>query len=154
MKKTILTLLSVLFIGIAFGQTTDPSYFGDKIDDANAKPATDIPALMKDKKELTDLKIAGTVNAVCQVKGCWMTMKVAEGQEMTIKFKDYGFFMPKDCSNKKVVVYGKVTRKVVSVAELKHLAEDAGKSKAEIEKITQPKEEYRFEASGVMLMNS
>jgi hypothetical protein len=154
MKKIILSILSFVVISGAAVAQTEPSYYGAKIDDADAKPVTEIPALLKDKKEVTDLKVAGTINGVCQAKGCWMTMTVAEGQEMTVKFKDYAFFMPKDCSGKKAVLLGKVSRKVVSVAELKHLAEDAGKSKAEIKKITKPKEEYSFEASGVILMNA
>jgi hypothetical protein len=38
-----------------------------------------------------------------------------------------------------------------TVEELKHFAEDDGKSKEEIEKITEPKIEMVFEASGVKL---
>jgi Domain of unknown function (DUF4920) len=128
-----------------------PKYFGDKIDNANALPATDIPKLLGEKTELTDIKVYGTVNGVCQSKGCWMTLTIADGKEMTIKFKDYAFFMPKDCSGSKATLYGKVTKTVTSVKELRHLAKDAGKSKAEIKKIKQPKEELRFEASGVIL---
>ena len=36
---------------------------------------------------------------------------------------------------------------------IKKYAEDAGKSKEEIEKITQPKEELKFMASGVLLLD-
>ena len=39
----------------------------------------------------------------------------------------------------------------VSVADLKHYAEDAGKSEDEIAKITEPKIEYAFEANGVLI---
>jgi hypothetical protein len=39
------------------------------------------------------------------------------------------------------------------VEELKHLAEDAGKSKEEIEAITEPKEELKFLATGVLLLD-
>ena len=46
---------------------------------------------------------------------------------------------------------GKTFKKTTSVAELKHLAEDAGKTKKEIKKIKAPKEEIRFEADGVIL---
>jgi hypothetical protein len=34
----------------------------------------------------------------------------------------------------------------------KHFAEDAGKSKEEIEKITMPKKEMCFEADGIVLL--
>jgi hypothetical protein len=59
--------------------------------------------------------------------------------------------MPKDCSGKSVIAHGKTFKKTTSVAELKHLAEDAGKTKKEIKKIKAPKEEIRFEADGVIL---
>lgn len=38
-----------------------------------------------------------------------------------------------------------------SVEELRHYAEDAGKSKEEIESITEPRIEYTFMADGVYL---
>lgn len=151
MKKIVFACFLTVAIAFAGMAQTAKSYYGDKITDEGAKPATEIPALLKEKKEVKDMKVTGTVKSVCQVKGCWMTLEVADGQQMTIKFKDYGFFMPKDCSGKKVTFYGNASKKVISVAEQKHLAEDAGKSKEEIEKITQPKEEFRFEASGVVL---
>ena len=40
-----------------------------------------------------------------------------------------------------------------SVDELKHLAEDAGKSEAEIAKITEPKKEFKFLADGVVIVD-
>ena len=39
----------------------------------------------------------------------------------------------------------------MSVADLKHYAEDAGKSPEEIAKITEPSIEFAFEANGVLL---
>jgi hypothetical protein len=41
--------------------------------------------------------------------------------------------------------------KTTSVAELQHYAEDAGKSKEEIAKITEPKLELTFVADGVIV---
>jgi hypothetical protein len=38
-----------------------------------------------------------------------------------------------------------------SVEELRHYAEDAGKSQEEIEAITEPKKTYSFVADGVLL---
>jgi hypothetical protein len=100
---------------------------------------------------LENITITGTVEGVCQAKGCWATVKLPNGETMTIKFKDYAFFLPKDCASQKITCHGKMFMKTTSVAELKHLAEDAGKSKKEIKKIKQPKQEFRFEADGVLL---
>ena len=59
------------------------------------------------------------------------------------------FFVPKDVSGEKVVLQGKAFRQVTDVAALRHYAEDAGKTRAEIEAITEPKEELIFIAEGV-----
>ncbi len=48
---------------------------------------------------------------------------------------------------------GYAFRDVTPVDELRHYAEDAGKSKEEIAAITQPKEEMKFLASGVILLD-
>lgn len=99
------------------------------------------------------VKVKGRVDAVCQAKGCWMNLSDGKNATaMMVKFKDYGFFVPKDIAGREVVIEGYAYRAVTPVDELRHLAEDAGKSKEEIEAITQPKEELKFLASGVLLL--
>ena len=68
-----------------------------------------------------------------------------------VKFKDYGFFMPKDIAGKEVIINGKAYVEEVSVDEQRHYAEDAGKTKEEIAKITEPKRTFSFEADGVLI---
>lgn len=97
--------------------------------------------------------LSGTVNEVCQAKGCWMTIATGSEAEMMVKFKDYGFFVPKDISGREVVMNGKAYYQVTPVDELRHYAEDAGKSEEDIAKITEPKRELRFLADGVQLMS-
>ncbi len=125
--------------------------FGSAINTDRIVQSVETKELLKDKKEVTDVTLTATVLEVCQAKGCWMTVDAGNGEKMTVKFKDYAFFMPKDCSGKNVTFQGKMSKQVITVAELKHFAEDAGKSKKEIKKIKKPKEEYRFEAIGVVL---
>ena len=98
-----------------------------------------------------ETKVEGKVTSVCQKKGCWMNVESADGSEMFVRFKDYGFFMPLDLAGQEVVMQGKAYKEVVSVDELRHYAEDEGKSPAEIAQITEPKAEYRFMASGVVI---
>ncbi len=106
------------------------------------------------KGGLEDVVIKGEVAAVCQMKGCWMNIisSNAKQPETFVKFKDYGFFVPMDISGQTVVMKGDAYMEVTSVDELKHMAEDAGKSKAEIDAITAPKEELKFMASGVQVL--
>ncbi|MFT5998063.1 MAG: hypothetical protein ACI81P_000510 [Neolewinella sp.] len=97
--------------------------------------------------------LRGTVNEVCQAKGCWMTIAASDDEEMMVKFKDYGFFMPKDISGREVVMHGMAYYQITPVDELQHYAEDAGKSQEEIAAITEPKRELMFLADGVQLLS-
>ncbi len=54
---------------------------------------------------------------------------------------------------KTVVAEGTASIKETPVSELKHYAEDAGKSKEEIDMITTPKKEVVFNASGVKVIS-
>jgi Domain of unknown function (DUF4920) len=150
MKKLFSIIMMAALSTAAFAQ--DATTYGDyKVDESKAKPAAIVEDVLKTDSLVQDLTITGTIDGVCQAKGCWMTIKLPNGQDMTVKFKDYAFFMPKDASGKTVVAHGKAFIKTTSVAELQHLAEDAGKSKKAIRKIKAPKKEMRFEADGVVL---
>lgn len=124
--------------------------FGKTIDDKGAVTATSLSAKMGGK-EVAQLKVSGVVESVCQVKGCWIQVKLSDGETMRVKFKDYGFFVPKDIAGRTVVMEGEAKIKTTPVAELQHYAQDAGKSKEEIANITQPKRELSFVADGVLL---
>lgn len=95
-------------------------------------------------------KVKAEIIEVCSKKGCWMTLDMDDEKEVMVKFKDYGFFMPLDAKGE-VIISGKAFVAETPVDELKHYAEDAGKSKEEIEAITVPQLEYKFEADGVLL---
>ena len=95
-----------------------------------------------------ETQISGSVIDVCKKAGCWMTISDDKGQEIFVK-TNHEFFMPLDIVNKKVVVDGKAYFTTVSVAELRHYAEDEGKSPEEIEKITTPETTYEMLATGV-----
>ncbi len=96
-------------------------------------------------------KMVAKVDEVCQSKGCWMKLNLEDGNQVMVRFKDYGFFMPKDIASKEVIVNGIAFVNEMSVDDQRHYAEDAGKSKEEIEAIIAPKKTYSFEADGVLL---
>lgn len=93
----------------------------------------------------------GTVKEVCQMKGCWMTIDLENGEKMRVTFKDYGFFVPKDIAGQKVVIDGYAYNSITDVETLRHYAEDAGGSAEEIEAITDAKQEVTFVANGVAI---
>ncbi|MNY81520.1 hypothetical protein D3C86_2231200 [compost metagenome] len=70
---------------------------------------------------------------------------------MRVVFKDYAFFVPKDIAGKTVVFEGEAKKTTSSVEHLRHYAQDAGQSKEEIAKITEPKDELTFVAEGVIV---
>lgn len=110
--------------------------------------------LMYDSMALADTtqaKFTAVVKEVCQEKGCWMKVLLDGDEEAMVRFKDYGFFMPKDIAGKEVIVNGNAFVEEMSVEDQKHYAEDGGKSKNEIAKITEPKKSFGFEADGVLL---
>ena len=106
-------------------------------------------------KDTVQTTLLATVNEVCQAKGCWMTLNDAQAGdvELMVRFKDYGFFVPKDIGGRQVIVEGKAFKSITPVEELRHYAEDAGKSKEEIERITEPEETISFEATGVKVLD-
>lgn len=131
-------------------------FFGEKIDAAGIQDIEEV-LLALQSQDSVKVKIKATVEEVCQSKGCWMNVKTAgntAGEPLFVQFKDYGFFMPKDCAGQEVVLEGIAYKAITPVEELRHFAEDAGKSKAEIEAITEPIEEKKFMASGVILLPS
>ena len=132
----------------------DGVHFGATIDSTGSIPYTALLSQMS-SADSVNAKVTGTVAGVCQAKGCWMTIvsdQDTTNTEMFVKFQDYGFFMPKDLAGQQVVMLGKAYRETTSVEDLKHFAEDEGKSAEEIAAITEPKTELKFMASGVMIL--
>ena len=128
------------------------SFHGYRIDEANALPLAQLPPMLEGKGALETVKVAGEVDAACKMKGCWMTMKLADGSDMRVRFKDYGFFVPKDCAGKTAVVEGRAFYDTTSVEMLRHYAVDGGMSEEEAEKkYTEPEVAVAFEATGVII---
>ena len=104
-------------------------------------------------RDSAQVKLVGKASAVCQAKGCWMTLPTANGQQMRVRFRDYAFFVPKDLSGHEVVVSGWAHRSTVSKVELQHYAKDAGKTDQQVAAITQDEQQVTFLADGVLVRN-
>ena len=158
MKSKFITICcALLLLASCKGPTAEftaegANYFGEQISEKGAQSLEEVifPTSTTDTVEVL---VRGTINEVCQAKGCWMTFASAESDEVFIKFKDYGFFVPKDADGKEAVVRGKLFTNETSVDELRHYAEDKGQSKEEIAAITEPKKELRMMADGVIIYN-
>lgn len=157
MKKLFLAF-SVMALGLVTnaqppeGDAKPGEWYGEKITTEGAVPVNDVVAKLADGIESLDTKIKAKIVEVCPKKGCWLKLELADGQTATVKMKDYGFFLPLAAKGKTVVIDGEVKMKTTSVAELKHYAEDAKKSKEEIDAITEPKKEVRVLAKGIVVV--
>ena len=80
-------------------------------------------------------------------------MKISvEKDTVLVRFKDYGFFVPKNgIEGKSTIINGKLSVDTLSIAQLQHYAEDAGKSKEEIALINKPEITISFLADGVLI---
>ena len=145
--------LSALFLSLSLTAQSNPysntlSFYGKKI---SAENTIDYDEFIKNSLVASKSKIKGLVLSSCSKKGCWMEVKV-ELDTILVRFKDYGFFVPKSGLEKKeTIIEGYPKQDTISVKMLKHYAEDAGKTKEEIDKITNPKYRISFIADGVII---
>jgi len=149
-KFTLLFAISALFLMACSGtqKGAENGYFGEKFKVKNAIGLNALAGQMASSDSL-NVQVKGVVESVCQKKGCWMNITTDEGKELFVQFKDYGFFMPLDLMGNEVILNGHAYKDVTPVDELRHYAEDEGLSPEEIAKITEPKEELKFLATGV-----
>ncbi len=130
------------------------SYYGERISPDGAITYDQLLQRIESVDSINNVKVSGSVDGVCQAKGCWMNIVSdtdKSKESMFVKFKNYGFFMPLDASGSTAIMEGKVYKEETSVEELRHYAEDEGKSAEEIAAITEPIVELKFMAHGVIL---
>lgn len=126
--------------------------FGAPIEVAEVMTSDDLAKKVETMKpgDTTAVKFSSTVNNVCQKKGCWMKVNLGEKESM-VRFKDYGFFVPKNIVGQQAIIEGIAFIEEVSVNALKHYAEDDGKSAKEIAMITESKKTLAIVSTGVLL---
>jgi len=148
MKKLLLT--AIVFILVACNSKTYTS-FGVEISDQPTHSFNTIYDLAQNG-EVNNIVLEGEITQTCAKKGCWMDVKVSEQDTLMVRFKDYGFFVPKEgVEGLRTVVKGKAKMDTISVEMLRHYAEDAGDSEEEILKIMEPKYVLEFIADGVLI---
>lgn len=157
MKKLLFlsTLALALCSTASNAQTGQSKVYGTAFPQQSVMSPGRLPVLMADKQKLENFQTSGIIAEVCQKEGCWMTIKSNKNSNdaVLVKMKDHSFVLPKNIAGQTATVHGTVIKKTQTVAEQKHLLEDAGASQAEISKITAPKEIYEIQATGVVLYN-
>lgn len=133
-NKTLLTYIFTCFmllLGITFqSANAQDSWeeYGEAITAEGALNATE--AIPHFTEEGENIKVQGTVTAVCDKVGCWAQFVTVDDQKIRIKFKDYSFFIPTESAGQTMIAEG------IAFKDLKE--EDS-------------KIEYRLEAVGVLL---
>ncbi|HEY1099971.1 MAG TPA: DUF4920 domain-containing protein [Myxococcota bacterium] len=100
--------------------------FGADLVDETEIAYVDFDTLLATPEQFTDqvIEVRGTVRQSCQEKGCWMTVRSnndANSAEMTVRFKDYGFFMPFNSRGSLVRYQGTLHLDILSPAEVAEL---------------------------------
>ncbi len=115
-----------------------------------------VAEMMKMIEAKTDQKVEITfrspIQQVCATAGCWISIDKGNGQPLMVRFKDHFTIPPKTPPGTEAFVHGFAFTETVSVEMLRHLAEDAGKSPEEIQKINAPETRLGFQADGIVLI--
>ncbi|MBX2888765.1 MAG: DUF4920 domain-containing protein [Ferruginibacter sp.] len=158
MKKITTLFVAMLFSFALMAQPpqmeiTKGMTFGARMSQQNAlNPNELVTFLQNTPVPKEDIKVRGEVIEVCKEEGCWIRLKTNDGS-IFVKFKDHAFLVPLSLVGHTVEVEGAGSVKEMSVDQLRHFAEDAGKSKEEIDAITQPKKETMVKATALAVLD-
>lgn len=154
--KKILTLIPALLFALFLmaqppeGEAKTGMVFGKKTTAQGAVTANELGSKLT-TTENVKVKVTGKVKEVCKAEGCWLKMETDNGDIM-IRMKDHSFFVPVSMQGKTIVADGTASIKETTVDMLKHYAEDAGKSKEEIDAIKEPKKTITLQATGILVL--
>lgn len=96
------------------------------------------------------VRVDARIDDVCRKKGCWMVITDGE-REVRVRFKDYGFFVPRDASGRRVIVQGEVKAEEISEEVARHYAEEGGQPERAAE-IHGPQQVVSLIATGVEVL--
>jgi hypothetical protein len=131
-------------------QTAEKGYYGEKISVEKPISGGELLAMMQANDSVW-VTLKSKIVSNCQKSGCWMDLDLGDDEVIKVSFKDYAFVIPIDSQGKTATVEGFAKKELISAELLKHYAEDEGKTREEIDAITQDKYIYTFEAKGVIL---
>ena len=147
MRISILLIFFTLLTTYSCNQKTQYINYGDDIN-----PSLVFYEKIDNNYDLNN--ISGEIIDVCPKKGCWMNVKV-DSDTVFVKFKDYGFFVPKSgIEGKQILLSGKIFRDTISVDRLRHYAEDAKRPEEEIAQIVDPEYKINMIANGVAIQEN
>lgn len=127
MKIRLISFIILVFIGCSTDGVKGEK-FGDEVNFSLEKTSLSNILSTPEENKGKEFLISGTLTDVCQKKGCWMTVKDESDEiDIFVRFKDYGFFMPKDGHGRKVIAQGIYSNSIdEETNELSHLFTASG----------------------------
>lgn len=131
---------------VAYGE---PMKLTDEANVDAAKVLADVKAY--DGKTV---RLTGEVVTVCKKKGCWLKLS-SNGSPLNI-FVEFtcpieGRLIPVEAVGKPVIVEGKLTVATIDEDEARHIAEDDGQTKEQIEAIKGDQQQIRIEGPSALV---
>lgn len=118
------SLLAFSFaVALAAQASAAPQTFGKPL---RGLAPTTLAAVLEKPEAGKSVALEGTIKAVCQDKGCWLTFEQGD-KSVHVTFEGYSFFVPKDSAGQKVKLEGKVVMKQRSKEEIEHLEGEGAK---------------------------
>lgn len=132
---------------IALGESYGPA----KVDVEKAISVQEFFTDFEKKDGPEEYTIEGKIVEVCQKAGCWVGIDDGNNDYFMVRFKDH-FTIPLDTkTDTYAYMHGVATWDSIPVAQLKEDAAAEGKTKEEIDRITQPKYTFAYVADGIVL---
>lgn len=171
MTLRIAPLLLVLVAGCAETSTDAPPAtpvvaadyvpFGEPVALDDGTPTVTPSALLADPAAYDGetVRVEGTIAEMCRMMGCWLTLRdtgAEAGETVRVRVPtdeegEYVYTFPTDLGMIDAIVEGTVEVDTMSVDELRHYAEDEGRSQEEIDAITEPKPTVVLTARGALV---
>lgn len=123
-----------------------------KVDPKKAVSVDEMLTCFENNGDNVEFTFKGKITETCSKAGCWVNVDKGNGEVFMVRFKNH-FTIPIDTKKgTEAIFHGYAHVDTISVKSLQHFAEDAGKSKDEIAKITSPSVEMGFQADGIKLL--
>lgn len=132
-------------------QDLGKSYGKVKVDVSKAISVEEMLADFEGKTGKVEYTFEGELVEICSKAGCWVNIDKGNGDLFMVRFKDHFTIPPATKRGTGAYLHGVAFMDTISVGDLQHFAEDAGKSPEEIAQITEPEFELNFIADGITL---
>ncbi len=113
--------------------------------------ATPLPDVLANAERYAEqpVLIHGRLTDVCQKMGCWTVIQ-DQGAQVRVRFKDYGFSLPKDSIGCEAFVEGVVAVEAISEKQARHYESES--RDGDPDSVKGPQRKVGFTATGVRLI--